>query len=125
MVVFESLIDDPHRFVVERPAPVTLRSSDGYVHVVNGPRNYALCEGYPCLHRPAAYYAVIKAGKKTISFVFYLTYYVSCFFLGGRVVGFTHNFFSNNLPTYDKSSMIELCIIILFTMDIMTDDKQW
>ena len=60
LVVFESLDAD---FKTRRPGPLVLRSSKGFVDVSNGPRNYKLCDGYPCNHRPAAYYVLCVIGK--------------------------------------------------------------
>ena len=62
LVVFESMDED---FLVRRPGPLVIRSSRGFVDVSNGPRNYALCDGYPCNHRPAAYYVLCVVGESS------------------------------------------------------------
>ena len=63
LVLFESLDED---FLVRRPGPLLVRSNRGYVDISNGPRNYALCEGYPCNNRPAMYYVICLIGKKYV-----------------------------------------------------------
>ena len=63
LVAFESMLSVHDGFLSQRPAPIFLRSSDGFVHVVNGPKNYALCEGYPCNHRSGVLHVAVRVGE--------------------------------------------------------------
>lgn len=65
LAVFESMAGIHEGFLKERAGPMVIRNQDGYVHVSNGPRTYALCDGYPCLERPAAYYAPVVVGMSS------------------------------------------------------------
>ena len=62
LVVFESMTEG-HDYLTFRPGPLVIRSSSGYVDVINGPRNYKLCHGYSCNQRPAAYFALVAVGQ--------------------------------------------------------------
>lgn len=50
-------------FLKERPGPLVIRSRGGYVDITNGPRNYALCDGYPCNERPQIYFVIVAVGE--------------------------------------------------------------
>ena len=62
MVVFESMLHG-NEFLSVRAGPLVIRSRSGYVDVINGPRNYKLCNGYACNQRPAVYYTIMAVGK--------------------------------------------------------------
>ena len=59
LVAFESLDED---FIFRTVGPLTIRSADGYVDLINGPKNYKICTGYDCAERPAIFYAVCAVG---------------------------------------------------------------
>ena len=58
MFVFESLDDDSE---VRRLSPFAL-AADGYIDILNGPKDHGWCGGYTCQERISTFYGIITPG---------------------------------------------------------------
>ncbi|KAJ8026136.1 Fibrocystin-L [Holothuria leucospilota] len=59
MMVVESMDADTE---IRRVSPVSL-SSNGYVDLINGPRDYGCCYGYTCQERISTFYTIVATGR--------------------------------------------------------------
>ena len=43
--------------------------ADGYLDIINGPRDIGICEGYPCHERLSAFYMIVAGGMSLKNYV--------------------------------------------------------